>query len=505
MTGRSAELLRLADAVLQPGFEGRTAPDWLRRRLAGGLGGVALFSRNIVDRDQLRALVSAIRAENPDVAVAIDEEGGDVTRLEAATGSSRPGNLALGAVDDLALTEAVARDIGRDLADVGVTLDYAPDADVNSNPDNPVIGVRSFGAAPSLVARHTAAWVRGLQSTGVAACAKHFPGHGDTSVDSHQDLPTVDGSVEEIARTALPPFRAAIAAGVRTIMTGHLLVPAHDPSVPATMSRRVLIELLREELGFTGLIITDGIEMNAVADRFGLAGASVRAIAGGADAICVGGGHFDEATVELLRNALVDAVGSGDLPEQRLADAARRVGALAAWTASTAVSAAGVPAEGEASGMIAARRAIRIVARPDSVGLLPLPGPAHVVELATTMHLAIDRHTPWGLADPLMALLPGTTSARIYPDDLADPVRLSKASLDPAAGRPLIVVVRDAHRHAWMSEVLEHALSARPDTIVVELGVPGPDPIGATYITTHGAARVCTQAAAELLTGRRTP
>src|SRR5437773_67495 len=158
MTARDAELRRLADAVLQPGFEGTTAPEWLRRRLAGGLGGVALFSRNIRNRDQLRTLVGSIRAENPDVIVTIDEEGGDVTRLEADTGSSRPGNLALGAVDDLALTEAVAADIGRDLASVGITLDYAPDADVNSNPDNPVIGVRSFGASPSLVALHTAAW-----------------------------------------------------------------------------------------------------------------------------------------------------------------------------------------------------------------------------------------------------------------------------------------------------------------------------------------------------------
>jgi beta-N-acetylhexosaminidase len=501
MTDRSAELLRLADAVLQPGFEGTTAPDWLLRRLAGGLGGVALFSRNIANRDQLRALVSSLRSVNPDVAVAIDEEGGDVTRLEAATGSSRPGNLALGAVDDLALTEAVARDIGRDLADVGVTLDYAPDADVNSNPDNPVIGVRSFGSAPELVARHTAAWVRGLQSTGVAACAKHFPGHGDTSVDSHRDLPSVDGSAEEIATAALPPFRAAIEAGVRTIMTGHLLVPALDPNAPATMSRRILIELLREELGFTGLIITDGIEMNAVADRFGLAGAAVRAITAGADAICVGGGHADESTVELLRAAIVDAVIAGELPATRLADAARRVGALAAWTASASRADA---EDASPSGMTAARRAIRLEVRPESAGLVPLPAPAHVVELATTMHLAIDRHTPWGLADPLMALMPGTTSARIYPDDLADTDRLDKATLRPATGRPLVAVVRDAHRHAWMGEILDRLLTNRPDTIVVELGVPGPTPLGAAYLTTHGAARVCTEAAAELLTGRET-
>ena len=498
MSGRSAELLRLADAVLHPGFEGTTAPEWLRRRLAEGLGGVALFSRNIVNPDQLRKLVGTIRADNPDAAVAIDEEGGDVTRLEASTGSSRPGNLALGTVDDLALTEAVARDIGRDLAAVGITLDYAPDADVNSNPDNPAIGVRSFGATPDLVARHTAAWVRGLQSTGVAACAKHFPGQGDTSIDTHHDLPTVGGSAEEIALAALPPFRAAIEAGVRAVMTGHLLVPGYDPSAPATMSRRILIDLLRGELGFDGLIITDGIEMKAVTDRFGLAGASVRAITAGADAICVGGGYADEATVELLRTALVDAVTAGELPVQRLADAARRVGALATWTAASTAEIS----DGEPSGMTAARRAVRVVARPDSVDLLPLSGPAHVVELATTMHLAIDRHTPWGLAEPLMTLLPGTTSARLHPDDLADRVRLDKATLEPAAGRPLVVVVRDAHRHAWMSEILDHLLAARPDTIVVELGVPGSAPLGATYVTTHGAARVCTEAAAEILTGQ---
>lgn len=498
MSDRSAELTRLADAVLQPGFEGTTAPDWVRRRLADGLGAVAIYSRNIVNPDQLRALLGSLRAENPDVVVAIDEEGGDVTRLEAATGSSRPGNLALGTVDDLELTEAVAADIGRDLAAVGVTLDYAPDVDVNSNPDNPVIGVRSFGASPELVARHTAAWVRGLQSAGVAACAKHFPGHGDTSVDSHRDLPTVDGSAEEIAAAALPPFKAAIDAGVRTIMTGHLLVPALDPSAPATMSRPILIDLLRQELGFAGLIITDGIEMNAVADRFGLAGATVRALTAGVDAICVGGGHADESTVELLRTAIVDAVITGELPAERLAEAAGRVAELAAWTATAPKAEAGDP-----RGKEAARRAIRLIARPESTGLVPLPAPAHVVELATTMHLAIDRHTPWGLADPLMALVPGTTSARIYPDDLADLVRLDKATLRPATGRPLVVVVRDARRHSWMGEVLSHLLVSRPDTIVVELGVPAQVPIGAVYLTTHGAARVCTEAAAEILAGQQ--
>ena len=164
-------------------------------------------------------------------------------------------------VDDVALTTAVARDLGCELAAAGVNLDYAPDADVNNNPDNPVIGVRSFGADPALVARHTAAWVTGLQEAGVAACAKHFPGHGDTAVDSHHDLPRIAARGRRWTTSSWRPFRAAIAAGVQAIMTGHLLVPAVDPELPATLSRPVLTDLLRDELGFQGAVITDGIEM----------------------------------------------------------------------------------------------------------------------------------------------------------------------------------------------------------------------------------------------------
>ncbi len=187
-------------------------------------------------------------------------------------GSSRPGNFALGAVDDPALTEAVARDLGAELAAAGITLNYAPDADVNSNPANPVIGVRSFGADPALVARHTAAWVRGLQAGGVAACAKHFPGHGDTRVDSHHDLPRITADRARLDACELAPFRAAVAAGVQAVMTGHLLVPALDPELPATLSQRILGGLLRDELGFSGVVVTDAVEMRAVADRYGFAG-----------------------------------------------------------------------------------------------------------------------------------------------------------------------------------------------------------------------------------------
>ncbi|HSP71913.1 MAG TPA: glycoside hydrolase family 3 N-terminal domain-containing protein, partial [Gaiellaceae bacterium] len=193
-------LRRLAAGCVLAGFEGHEPPDRLRRALAEGLGGVCLFSGNVRDAEQVAALTAALRAERPEVLVTVDEEGGDVTRLEWERGSSYPGNLALGAVDDVGLTERVAAAIAGDLLRAGIDVDLAPVADVNSNPLNPVIGVRSFGADPGPVARHVAAFVRGLQAGGVAACAKHFPGHGDTAQDSHRELP--------VARPCLEPFRA---------------------------------------------------------------------------------------------------------------------------------------------------------------------------------------------------------------------------------------------------------------------------------------------------------
>ncbi|WP_302185234.1 glycoside hydrolase family 3 protein, partial [Streptomyces sp. AC627_RSS907] len=319
--GSHPELIRLANSVLQPGFVGTTAPDWVRRRIADGLGSVVLFGRNIETPEQVAALTASLREENPELIVAIDEEAGDVTRLDVRTGASWPGNLALGAIDDPDLTEQVARDIGRALRAIGVSLDYAPSADVNSNPMNPVIGVRSFGAETDLVARHTAAWVRGLQSAGVAACAKHFPGHGDTNVDSHHGLPIFTADAETITRVALPPFTAAMEAGVRTMMTAHMLIPAYDPELPATLSPTIINGVLRDQLGFTGLVVTDGIEMGAVSGKYGIAGATVKAVAAGADAVCVGGESAEESTTVDLAQALVDAVVDGTLSEERLADA----------------------------------------------------------------------------------------------------------------------------------------------------------------------------------------
>ncbi|MGW0496549.1 glycoside hydrolase family 3 protein [Streptomyces sp. NPDC003007] len=504
-------LTRDALTVLQPGFTGTTAPDWLLRRLGEGLASVGLFGRNIASPGQLAALTAQLRAERDDVLVAIDEEGGDVTRLEVRSGSSFPGNHALGAVDDVELTQQVAHELGRRLAACGVNLNWAPSADVNSDPRNPVIGVRSFGADTALTARHTAAYVTGLQSAGVAACTKHFPGHGDTAVDSHHALPRIGISADVLAERELTPFRAAIAAGTRAVMSAHILVPALDPDRPATLSRRILTGLLRGELGYDGLIVTDGMEMRAIAGTYGIERGSVLAIAAGADAICVGGGLADDATVQRLRDALVGAVRVGELPEDRLAEAADRVRALARWAGTTGRPADGAQgaqgAQGTEVGLHAARRALTVTAAPglnSPDAFEPLTEPPYVAALIPVANIAVGDETPWGVAAELVHLLPGTVTGSFSAGDGPETEAgesAGRAALQAAGPRRIVAVVRDEHRHPWMASALHTLLAARPDTIVVEMGVPQAAPRGALHLATHGAARVCARAAAEVIAG----
>lgn len=520
----SDTLTRDALTVLQPGFTGTTAPDWLLRRLGEGLASVGLFGRNITSPGQLAALTAQLRAEHEDVLVAIDEEGGDVTRLEVHTGSSFPGNHALGAVDDLDLTREVAFALGRRLEECGVNFNWAPSADVNANPDNPVIGVRSFGADPDLVARHTAAYVTGLQAAGVAACTKHFPGHGDTAVDSHLSLPRIDADRSLVDSRDLAPFRAAISAGSRAMMSAHILVPALDPGRPATLSRGILTDLLRGELGYDGLIVTDGMEMRAIAGTYGIEHGSVLALAAGADAICVGGGLADDETVRRLRDALVAAVRSGELPEERLADAADRVRALATWTRSAAGEAGentgagagtgrevarglgGLRGPGDAGntagpggtdagiGLVAARRALTTThAEPYA----PPTQPLYVAAFTPMANIAVGDETPWGVGAELARLLPGTETGTFAGDSAG------ASALAVAGTRRIVAVVRDEHRHPWMTTALDTLLTTRPDTIVVEMGIPQSPPRGSLHIATHGAARVCGRAAAETIAGVR--
>src|SRR5690606_27403371 len=213
--------------------------------------------------------------------VSVDQEGGGVVRVLDLP--YPPSAMALGAADDVALTRAVAAATGRGLSAVGIDVDLAPVADVNSNPANPVIADRAFGADPAHVARHVVAFVEGLQAEGVAATVKHFPGHGDTSVDSHLALPTLDLSLEELERRELPPFVAAFRAGVAAVMSAHIVLPRIDAEYPATLSSAVIEGLLRERLGFDGVVFSDALDMRAIADRWGGPESAVLALAAGVD------------------------------------------------------------------------------------------------------------------------------------------------------------------------------------------------------------------------------
>jgi beta-N-acetylhexosaminidase len=493
MSGGAAadpSLARLAEAIVVPPFPGVTVPRWLLAALDRGLAGVTLFGPNVSDPGQLAALTSQLRDAADEPVIAIDEEGGDVTRMAHRTGSPYPGNAALGAVDDTDLTTEIYRALGSDLAAAGINTNLAPSADVNSAADNPVIGTRSFGADTRLVSRHAAAAVTGLQAAGVAACAKHFPGHGSTRNDSHHVIAAVDGDLEQLRRRDLPPFAAAIAAGVQAVMPGHLLVPGLTGGLPATWSAAALTGLLRGELGFTGAIVSDALEMRAVSDPHGVPEAAVRTVAAGADLLCLGRDQ-DEPTYLAVRAALAAAVTEGRLPAARLEEAGRRVAALRSWLADHRRSAFFVrPAASHATqpGLTAARRALRVS------GLTRPPADPLVVEFSPQANIAAGT-VPWGLGP----WLDGSLQRLDASQDEATMAGAAIGVLTSAADRPLVIVVRDAHRHPAARTAIMLLLAARPDAVVVEMGLPMWRPPSGAYVATYGAARPNAQAAAEIL------
>ena len=478
---------RLAEAILIPPFPGGEEPEWVRTALADGLAGVTLYGPNVQDRQQLGSLTASLRSAAVEPVIAIDEEGGDVTRISHQTGSDYPGNAALGAIDDVELTRSVYAALGADLAALGINLDLAPAVDVNTAADNPVIGTRAFGDDPALVARHAAAAVAGLQSAGVAACAKHFPGHGSTTLDSHLVLATVDAPLSVLRDRDLPPFEAAIAAGVRAIMPSHLRVPELTGDLPASLSKRAQTDLLRGELGFTGLIVSDGLEMRALSEPYGIPEAAVLAVIAGTDLLCLGR-EQDHRDFLAVKTALVAAVQSGRLAGERLEEAAARVAELREWTATVAAE---HPAAGNGAtlGLAAARRAIMVRGTPP-----PLRQPL-IAQFVPPSNLAAGA-IPWGLGAFAAVDSYRPVSTATAADDVP---YLVSGLLAAADDRSLIVVVRDAHRHPVARQAVQLMLAGRPDAVVVEMGLPVWQPTGASYVASYGAGRSNAQATAEVL------
>ncbi|MFO0826840.1 MAG: beta-N-acetylhexosaminidase [Phycisphaerales bacterium] len=325
---RMSEAERSAAGFLMVGFDGPTLPEATGELLGRGAFGAILFARNFVDRRQVAELCAAIKdvADRP-IAIAVDHEGGRVQRFRGSGFTETQPMRDLGRNPEGA--EDRARALGQlfaaELRPLGIDIDFAPVLDVDSNPANPVIGERSFSSDPQLVARLGAAFVEGLQEGGVAACGKHFPGHGDTDRDSHLDLPRLSHDVARLKATELVPFQAAIHARVACVMTSHILFTALDSQRPATMSKRVL-SLLRDELKYGGVVVSDDLEMKAIAEHFPLPGSAVDAVLAGCDLLLVC--HtlaLQQSIIETLARAILD----GSIPADRVLDAEVRRANLA--------------------------------------------------------------------------------------------------------------------------------------------------------------------------------
>lgn len=309
------------------GFSGTSLPARFARALeAGQRAGAVLFGRNIEGPAQVAALNRQVIEAGG--LVAVDQEGGRVARLKEPV-LRLPPMRRLGQIDDEALTETLARALGAQLKTLGFSIDFAPVLDVDSNPDNPVIGDRSFGVEPAVVIRHGLAFARGLQAAGVAACGKHFPGHGDTDVDSHLALPVVTRPREVFEAVELAPFKAAAATDLAALMSAHVVYRGEEgDSAPATLDRRFATALLRDQLGFSGVLFSDDLEMGALSKTLGLAieDAAVAAVRAGCDAVLI---CSDEDAQERAYEALVREAEGDAAFGARVAEAAERVDRMA--------------------------------------------------------------------------------------------------------------------------------------------------------------------------------
>lgn len=463
------DLRRAVHGVLLAAFDGTDVPAWVRD--ADGLGGVCLFATNTPDAAGTARLIADLRTSHPDLVVTIDEEGGDVTRLEAATGSSLPGASALGVVDDVELTRRVGQALGAVLKACDIDVTLAPVLDVATHPENVMLAARAISSDPEVVARHGAAFVSGLHTVDVGGCAKHAPGHGDTAVDSHLGVPVLGVALDLLHARELVPFRAAVDAGVDAVMLAHLLVPALgdgltslEPAVPA---------LLRE-MGFEGAIVTDALDMGAVLERTGgdIGEAAVRALAAGSDLLCLGSpAHIDEAAFRHVVATIESAVHEGRLDRERLLDAGARAARLR-------------------------RRGVAVIALDDALEALTALG-AEVAARAAEQRGDVTLHPGDGLLDLRFRAAYAASSTQ----DVAPTVLIGRLGLVPGEpeGRRVAVLTKDR------SPEVADLLRRRPDAVVVHVGFPGAGPQADHLVSVNGgglssvleAVRRCTPTGAE--------
>ena len=495
------------------GFDGtRVTPE--ARALVQDMEAAAmiLFAGNCESPSQVREMTDSLQRLAADshrsrLLIAIDQEGGAVQRI-LSPATEWPGNMALGAAGDAGLARRVGGATARELRAMGINWCLAPVVDVNNNPDNPIIGIRSFGADANHVASLGAEFIRGLQEGGVAACAKHFPGHGDTAQDSHITLPSVPHALDRLWQVELPPFHGAIRADVCSIMTAHVTFPAlePEPGLPATLSRNVITGLLRQEMQFRGLIVADALEMAAVAERFGIGDAAVRALQAGVDVLPVCSGF------ERQKEAF-DAV-AGALQEGRVpADRSQRAGSARARALlpSLAVSQPEITAIGCADHLAlageVARRSVTLVR--NQAGVIPLslsPGEKILAiwfKRLPRTPVSQEERAAGALRD-VLGEHHGAVSA-IGVDIDPTPEEIAACVKQARSSAAVVIGTLDAHLHRSQAELVK---ALRRDTgrlIVVAAGYPADlrfFPAVETYLACYCWRNVCLSAAAAVIFGK---
>jgi beta-N-acetylhexosaminidase len=308
------------------GFHGHAVPKEIDELIDRGVRSVILFKRNVQDAAQVQDLCAQVkrRAAGEPLAMTIDHEGGRVLRLGGEF-TDIPSARQVGRANDENLCRQMGALMARELRAVNLDIDFAPVLDVDTNPNNPVIAARSLGPDPERVARLGCAVLTGMQAQGIAACAKHFPGHGDTNLDSHLTMPRIDHGTERIEQVELAPFKAAVKAGVANVMTSHILFSAIDPDLPATMSQKILTGILRKQLGFEGVIISDDLEMKAIAHNFGPEQTMIHGANAGINLFMVCHNHaLQHKSIDLL----IRAVERGDVSRELIEESVRRLDKL---------------------------------------------------------------------------------------------------------------------------------------------------------------------------------
>jgi beta-N-acetylhexosaminidase len=491
-------------------FDGTELPRSAARRISEhGVAGVTLFPfLNVADPAQVRRLTAAIQearpAGAPPVLVAADQEGGQLIGCGSAT-TPFAGAMALGATGDQALAERVAGATARELRALGVNVNYAPVCDVANNPDNPALGIRSFGDDPEAVGRLAAATVRGLQAGGVAATAKHFPGAGDTAADPHHELPVVERTAAQLAERELVPFRAALEAGVRMVMTGHFALPEQEAGLPASLSAWALRDLLRGQLRFDGVTVTDALDMRALAQGAAQIVDAIAALQAGEDVLL---GTADEAALDRLTEGLVQARRRGLLDADDDAAAERRLSDLRSWLGGYDQPPLDVVgcAEHQALAAELARRSITLVR--DDEGLLPLK-PAAGAQIAVVQSMPANL-TPADTSSTVTPTLAAALRRRLTGvEEILLPAVPGAADIaglgDRLANFDLVLVgTFAAHLQPEQAALAEAVLATGKATVTVALRTPWDllaYPSARTHVCSYGILPPSMEALAAALLG----